>query len=530
MVVSPSEIATDIGVEILKNGGNAIDASVAVGFALSVCYPSAGNIGGGGFMVIHLSDGKSTTIDFRERAPLSVNKDIYLDEEGNYDHELSTKGWTSVGVPGTVAGLIYVLEKYGTMRLSDLTTPAIKLAENGFEAGYDLANHINIFNKDFNEYESSREIFTDNGDSLKENHFLVQKDLANTLRLIKENGINGFYKGYIADLIVKNSFDNGGYITYKDLEEYKPIERNPVTGNYKGYEIVSMPPPSSGGIALIQSLNILENFEFSKNSWGSSDYIHKVVESLKRVYADRSKHLGDPDFYDVPVEWLTSKEYAKNIFSNIKNVATPSDSIMPGIPVIYESKETTHYSIVDRFGNAVSTTVTLNSSYGNKIVLQGAGFLLNNEMDDFNAKPGEPNQYGLLGGEANSIQPGKRMLSSMTPTIVLKDDNPFIIAGSPGGSQIITSVLQVILNCIDFGMDIQKAIDMPRFHHQWFPEEIIFEEFGTAHDVKSNLILKGHKIGGIGRIGRVQGILIDNEKNIIFGGTDSRGFGKAAGY
>ncbi len=531
MVVSPSAIATDIGVEILKNGGNAVDASVAVGFALAVCYPSAGNIGGGGFLVLHLNDGKSTTIDFRERAPLSVNKDIYLDEEGNYNPELSTKGWTSVGVPGSVAGLIYALEKYGTMRLSEVISPAIKLAENGFEVGYELANHINIFNEDFNEYESSKKIFTVDGDSLKEDYFLIQKDLANTLRLIKENGNDGFYKGPVADLIVKNSFDNGGYITYKDLEEYEPIERIPVRGNYKGYDIISMPPPSSGGIALIQSLNILENFEFAKNAWGSSDYIHKTVESLRKVYADRSEHLGDPDFYDVPVEWLISKEYAKSIFDKIKNISTPSDSIRPGIPVTYESKETTHYSIVDRSGNAVSTTVTLNSSYGNKIVLEGGGFLLNNEMDDFNAKPGEPNQYGLIGGEANSIEPGKRMLSSMTPTIVLKDGKPYIIVGSPGGSQIITAVLQVILNCIDFGMDIQKAIDMPRFHHQWYPDEIVFEYFGTSHDVISNLILKGHKIGEeVNRIGRVQGILIDNKKNIIFGGTDSRAFGKAAGY
>ena len=266
MVVSPSALATDIGVEILKNGGNAVDASVAVGFALAVCYPSAGNIGGGGFMVMHLNDGKSTTIDFRERAPLSVHKDIYLDEEGNYNPDLSTKGWTSVGVPGSVAGLIYVLEKYGTMRLTDVITPAIKLAENGFEVGYELANHINIFNEDFNQYEASKEIFTADGDSLKENHFLIQKDLANTLRLIKENGNDGFYKGLVADLIVNHSFDNGGYITYKDLEEYKPVERIPVKGNYKGYEIISMPPPSSGGVALIQSLNILENFEFAKNA------------------------------------------------------------------------------------------------------------------------------------------------------------------------------------------------------------------------------------------------------------------------
>ncbi len=531
MVVSPSTLATDIGVEILKNGGNAVDASVAVGFALAVCYPSAGNIGGGGFMVIHLEDGKSTTIDFRERAPLSVHKDIYLDEDGNYNPDLSTKGWTSAGVPGSVAGLIYALEKYGTMRLSEVITPAIKLAENGFEVGYDLANHINIFNEDFNEYEASKEIFTAEGDSLNEDHFLVQKELANALKLIKENGRDGFYKGYIADLIVKQSFDNGGYITHKDLQEYNPVERMPIKGNYKGYEIISMPPPSSGGIALVQSLNILENFEFAKNAWHSSDYIHKTVEALKKVYADRSQHLGDSDFYDVPAQWLTSKLYAKSIFDKIKTIATPSDSIAPGIPVTYESKETTHYSIVDEFGNAVSTTVTLNSSYGNKIVVEGAGFLLNNEMDDFNAKPGEPNQYGLIGGEANSIQPGKRMLSSMTPTIVLEDGKPYIVVGSPGGSQIITSVLQVILNCIDFNMDIQGAIDMPRFHHQWYPDEILFEEFGTTHDVISNLILKGHNIGEADSwIGRVQGILIDQENNVIFGGTDSRAFGKAVGY
>ncbi|HSR18990.1 MAG TPA: gamma-glutamyltransferase, partial [Ignavibacteriaceae bacterium] len=477
MVVSASRLASSIGVQIMKKGGNAVDAAVGVGFALAVVFPSAGNIGGGGFMVIHLKDGKNIAIDFREKAPLSAARDMFLDENENYIPELSISGTTSTGVPGSVAGLIYALEKYGTMTLHEVIQPSIDLAEKGFVLDYAEAQSINSSLLDFKKYPSSAKIFTKTGNEYCEGDTFRQHDLAFTLKQIKEKGRDGFYKGEIAGLIVKQVKEFKGLISLKDLEDYQPIEREPVAGTYRDYSIVSMPPPSSGGIALIQLLNILENFNFDREDWGSSSYIFRLVEAMKYVYADRSIHLGDPDFYNVPQQWLISKEYGKEIFSKISDRALPSSEIIPGSPVIiYESDETTHYSVYDSSGNSVSTTTTLNSAFGNKIIVEGAGFLLNNEMDDFSAKPGVPNQFGLLGNEANSVQPGKRMLSSMTPTIVLKDDKPFLIAGSPGGSTIITAVLQVIMNVIDFGMDMQEAINAPRIHHQWFPDKIEYEK------------------------------------------------------
>lgn len=531
MVVSASRLASSIGVEIMKKGGNAIDAAVGVGFALAVAFPSAGNIGGGGFMVIHLNDGKNTAIDFREKAPLSADRDMFLDENGNYKPELSTAGTTSTGVPGSVAGLIYALEKYGTMTLQEVIRPSIDLAEKGFVLDYAAAQSINSALMDFKKYPSSAKIFTKTGNEYCEGDTFRQHDLAFTLKQIKEKGRDGFYKGEIARLIVKQVKEFNGLISLKDLEDYQPVEREPVTGTYKDYSIVSMPPPSSGGIALIQLLNILENYNLVKEDWGSSDYIFRLAETMKYVYADRSIHLGDPDFYNVPQQWLISKEYGKEIFSRISDRAQPSSEIIPGSPVIfYESDETTHYSVYDSSGNAVSTTTTLNSAFGNKIIVEDAGFLLNNEMDDFSAKPGVPNQFGLLGNEANSVQPGKRMLSSMTPTIVLKDDEPFLIAGSPGGSTIITAVLQVIMNVIDFRMDIQQAINASRIHHQWFPDKIYYENFGLPSDVKKALIEKGENIGEAVILGCVEGILIDNDNNIIFGASDPRGNGDAEGY
>jgi gamma-glutamyltranspeptidase / glutathione hydrolase len=531
MVVSASELASKVGLLILRKGGNAIDAAVATGFALAVTYPSAGNLGGGGFMVIHLKDGRNVAIDYREKAPLAAYQDMYLDDAGNFLMELSTRGATASGVPGSVAGLIYALENYGTMTLAEVLQPAINLAQDGFQLDYSLARSIQFALRSMDEYESSMKIFSNNGIPYAEGEIFKQPDLANTLKLIKEKGKDGFYKGKIAELIVNQVQSMGGYISPEDLEKYEAVERTPIIGEYRGHKIVSMPPSSSGGLVLMQMLNVLENFNFTKEEWGSSKYIHTLSEVMKFAYADRSVHIGDEDFYDVPKDWLISKEYAKKISEKISDYAIPSSKIAAGIPfATNESEETTHYSVCDAFGNAVSTTTTINSSYGNKLVVDGAGFLLNNEMDDFSSKPGEPNQFGLLGGEANSIQPEKRMLSAMTPTIVLKDEKPFLIVGSPGGSTIITVVLQVILNCIDFEMDIQDAINQPRIHHQWLPERIDYEQFGLTVDVKENLQLKGHIIGRQRTLGRAEGIMIDNENNLFFGATDPRGYGSAEGF
>ncbi|MEJ5263275.1 MAG: gamma-glutamyltransferase [Ignavibacterium sp.] len=529
MVVSASRLASEVGIEILKKGGNAIDAAVAVGFALAVTYPSAGNIGGGGFMVIRLNDGFTTTIDYREKAPFKAYETMYQDSAGNFLPHLSQEGTTSAGVPGSVAGLLYALENYGTMKLKDVIEPAIKLAEEGFILDYRLAESINYNYQEFLKYPSSKKIFTKDGQPFAEGDLFIQKDLAKTLRMISEKGRDGFYKGEIADKIIAQIQSLGGIMTHEDLENYFPVERNPVISTYRDYEIITMGPPSAGGITLIQTLNILENTSFSREDWGSSGYIHTITEALKFSFADRSKHLGDPDFYKVPVDKLISKNYGKEIFSRISENAIPSELIEPAdFSANLESPETTHYSVIDKYGNAVSTTTTINSSYGSKIVVEGAGFLLNNEMDDFSSKPGEPNQFGLVGSEANKIEPGKRMLSSMTPTIITIENKPVLILGSPGGSTIPTAVLQVILNYIDFKMDIQEAVNAPRIHHQWLPDQIDYETFGLTKDVIENLLNRGQKLGNERVLGRVEAIAIENEW--YFGATDPRGFGAAVGY
>lgn len=536
MIVSACPLASEVGAQILKQGGNAIDASVAVGFALAVTYPYAGNLGGGGFMVLHLKDGKNTSIDYREKAPLSAHKDMYLDETGNYVPELSQDGITSVGVPGSVAGLIYALEKYGTMSLEKVIEPAIELAQNGFILDESDAGSFKYHLREFKKYPSSFKIFSKNGEPFNEGDLFTQSDLAKTLKSIKQNGRDGFYKGEVADLFIAQVKEMNGYITNKDLENYQPVEREPIIGSYRDHSIISMGPPSSGGIALVEMLNVLENFTFEKYDWGSSEYINRLVETMKYIYADRTYHLGDEDFYPVPKQKLTSKEYAKSIFDKLTTFAKPSEEIITQIPVeVKESTETTHYSVYDKDGNAVSVTTTINSGFGSKIVVDGAGFLLNNEMDDFSAKPGEPNQFGLLGAEANSIQPEKRMLSAMTPTIVLKNGKPFIITGSPGGSTIITVVLQVILNCIDFGMNIQEAVNAPRIHHQWMPDIIYLEEFAINKDAKENLEKMGYKFGNRNEsfrvLGSAQSIMIDEETGNIYGAADPRrGKAKAVGY
>jgi len=535
MVVSANKLASEVGIQILKDGGNAIDASVAVGFALAVTYPYAGNLGGGGFMVIQLSDGENTSIDFREKAPISAHKDMYLDSAGNYIPELSQQEATSVGVPGSVAGLIYALNNYGTMSLKQVIQPAIDLAKFGWELDrYSAESFARTLDR-FKKYPSSYKIFSKNGQEYKEGDKFIQSDLALTLEQIREKGTAGFYNGKIADLLVKQIKSLGGEITHEDLEKYKPIERDPIIGNYRDHTIVSMGPPSSGGIALVELLNVLENFSFEKNDWGSSAYINKLVETMKYVYADRTYHLGDEDFYPVPKTELLSKDYASSIYKNLKPYAVPSNMISTKIPEKnIESTETTHYSVYDKKGNAVSVTTTINSAFGSKIIVEGAGFLLNNEMDDFSAKPGEPNQFGLLGSVANSIQSEKRMLSAMTPTIVLKKDKPYLIVGSPGGSTIITVVLQVILNCIDFDMNIQEAVNAPRIHHQWYPDKIYIEKFAISKDVENNLIEMGYSMANRNNtfriLGSAQSIMIDSENNLIYGAPDPRRNGYAIGY
>lgn len=531
MVSSASDLATKVGVEILQKGGNAVDAAVAVGFVLAVTYPAAGNLGGGGFIVYYRNDGFTTTIDFREKAPSNAHRDMYLDSLGNPLTILSQQGATSVGVPGSVDGLIYTHQKYGKLKFSEVIDPAIKLAKNGFRLSYDLARSINSNYHNFIKYESSKKIFTKNGEKFQEGDLFVQKDLAKTLELIKKYGRKGFYEGKTAELIVKQIQELGGFITLEDLKNYRCIERQPVRGTYRGYEVISMGPPSSGGVAVIEALNILENLNLDKEDYNSSRYIHYLIETLKRIYFDRAEYLGDSDFVYVPVQKLISKEYAKRLFGQInRDKATELEDVNTKNAFDYESPETTHYSVIDKDGNAVSVTTTINSSYGSSIVVDGAGFLLNNEMDDFSIKPGVQNQFGLIGKEANAIAPNKRMLSSMTPTIILKDKKPFLIVGSPGGSMIITSVLQVILNIIDFKMDLFRAVSFPRIHHQMIPDEVYFEDYALSEDVIKKLESYGHKFKKRNYIGWINAILVDDENKFYYGMTDPRGFGLAMGF
>lgn len=530
IVVSADEYASQVGLDILKKGGNAIDAAVATGFALAVTYPQAGNIGGGGFMVIRLKDGKSYTIDFREKAPAKAFKDMFLDENGNYDPQKSRSGHLSAGVPGSVAGLLLAQQKFGKLKLRDVITPAINLAKNGFKLHYRLAEHIEYMLPEFSKYKSTYKVFTKNGVPYKEGELFKQKDLANTLSLILKYGKKGFYEGKIAQLIVNEMQKGGGLITLDDLKNYEALIREPIISNYRGYEIISMGLPSSGGIALTQLLNIVENFPIYDWGWNSSKTIHYCVEAMKRVYADRAQFLGDPDFIKVPLKQLLSKSYAKTIADQINpEKATPSKDISHGIFTDFESKETTHYSVIDKDGNAVSVTTTINNSFGNYVVVEGAGFLLNNEMDDFSSKPGAPNMFGLIGSYANSIEPNKRMLSSMTPTIVVKDNKPFLVIGSPGGSTIITTVFQVIMNVIDHKMGIQKAVNAERFHHQWLPDVLNYERFGFSNDVIEVLKKMGYTLKEQQRApNQAEGILIQD--GYYYGASDSRGYGAAKGY
>ena len=522
MVATSHFLASQVSHDVLEAGGNAVDAAVSAGFALAVTQPRSGNIGGGGFMLISdESSGEVIAIDYREMAPSAATETMFQDADGNAVTERSRFTHLAAGVPGTVAGLAMALEKYGTMSLAEALAPAIDLAENGFPLPQRFVDGIRDARANFEPWEASRaKFFKADGSDYQVGEIFRQPDLAATLQRIADNGAQEFYEGETAQLIVAEMQAHDGLITLEDLSAYQPIIREPSHGTYRGYDIYAMSPPSSGGAHIVQMLNILEDYDIGAMGFNSAATIHVMAEAMKRAYADRSEYLGDTDFVDVPLDGITAKAYADELRQGISmDEATPSTSLAPGNPLPYESNETTHFSIVDDNGLAVSNTYTINFSYGSGIVVDGAGFLLNNEMDDFSAKPGVPNAYGLIGGEANKVEPGKRMLSSMTPTIVKKDGDNFLITGSPGGSRIITTTLQVLMNVIDHGMNIQSAVSAPRIHHQWLPDEIRIED-GISPDTIALLEAKGHTISLQDAMGAAQSIMIlDGE---YFGGADPR--------
>jgi gamma-glutamyltranspeptidase/glutathione hydrolase len=522
MVATQEAQATRIGVEVLEDGGNAVDAAVAVGFALAVTLPRAGNLGGGGFMLIHeAGSGRTHALDYREMAPAASTRKMFVDQKGDVDKKKSRFSRYAAGVPGTVAGLVLALDRFGSMSLQRVIAPAIRLAEEGIEVTPDLSQSLEAGKQRLmGNKAAARIFFRPDGTPYRAGDRLVQSNLAWSLKQIAAGGAQAFYQGAIAERLVGDMQKNNGPITAADLAGYLPVLRAPVEGNYRGYEIRSMPPPSSGGVHLVQILNILEGFPIAFLAHNSADTIHLMAEAMKLAYADRSMHLGDPDFWKVPIKGLTSKRYAADLRQGIRlERARPSSTIGAGNPLPYESNETTHFAIMDRAGNAVSNTYTINFSYGSGIVAEGTGILLNNEMDDFSAKPGVPNAYGLIGGEANAIDPRKRPLSSMTPTIVLKDGKPFLATGSPGGSRIITTTLQVILNVIDHGMNIAAATAAPRVHHQWLPDELRVES-GLSVDTLDLLRARGHEIAEKNAMGSTQSVMRIEEG--FLGAADSR--------
>ena len=522
MVASVDAAATRVGVSVLKQGGNAVDAAVAVGYALAVTHPQAGNLGGGGFMLIRLKDGRTTAIDFREMAPAAASREMFLDAQANPDGKKSLTSHLASGTPGTVAGLSMALEKYGTMPLDKVIAPAITLAKEGFIVNDALADDLKTYGSEvLPQHANSKAIFWKDGEPLKKGEQLVQANLAKSLTLIAKEGPDAFYKGAIADQIADEMKKNGGLISKADLAAYRAVERQPVSGDYRGYQVYSMPPPSSGGIHIIEILNILSQFDMHQYGFGSADAMQLMAEAEKRAYADRSEYLGDPDFVKVPWQALTSKEYAKSLAAEIDiNKAKPSSEIRPGKLAPYESNQTTHFSVVDKAGNAVAVTYTLNTTFGTGIVAGNTGIIMNNEMDDFSAKPGVPNVYGLVGGEANAVGPKKRPLSSMSPTIVVKNGQTWLVTGSPGGSRIITTVLQMVVNTIDFGMNVAEATSAPRFHHQWLPDELRVEK-GFSPDTLKLLAQKGQKVVVKPAMGSTQSIMIGPD-GMLYGASDPR--------
>jgi gamma-glutamyltranspeptidase/glutathione hydrolase len=537
MVVSVDEYASKIGIEILIKGGNAVDAAVAVGFALAVTYPSAGNIGGGGFMIIRFPDERDpVALDFREKAPGKAFTDMYLDKEGTYVEDRSRFEYLAVGVPGTVKGFEWAMQRYGSLEWKDVIAPAIKLAEDGFRLTQRRAEGFNSAREDFpKSTEEFRKIFTKrDGSPFKEGDLFIQGELAYSLKLIAENGSEAFYMGEIADKIIKDMEKNGGLITKEDLYAYKAVERKPILGTYRGYEIISMPPPSSGGTILVEMLNILEGFELSKMQRFAPKTLHLIAETMKLAYLDRAKYMGDSDFEDIPIEHLTSKAYASEIRAKIlPDKATPSLDLGKNILTLNEAKDTTHYSVIDKDGLAVATTYTLNDGFGARVVAAGTGILLNNEMADFNMKPGFTDDKGLIGTKPNLIAPHKRMLSSMTPTIVLKNDKMLLITGSPGGRTIINTVLNVVINVLDFQMAIRDAVDASRINHEWMPDELRLERKDISGDVIRALRSMGHIIRPSAQIwlqGDAHSIFIDPQTGLYHGAADKRSEGASIGY
>ena len=529
MVVSAHPEASRAGVSVLMEGGNAVDAAVATGFALAVCYPEAGNIGGGGFMVIRKSDGEADVIDFREKAPLKASREMYLDDDGNVIRGLSTESHLAAGVPGSVDGLVKAHSEYGLLSFRDIIQPAIDLAGKGFPLNTEQASSLNRNREYFLNKNSKRPAFVSDKE-WKEGDILIQPELAQTLERIRDNGRDGFYAGITADLIVREMERGGGLITEKDLTDYRSVSRKPLIYNYKDYKLISVPLPSGGGIILFQLLGMIEPFPLDEWGFHSTKAVHLITEAEKRVFADRAEFSGDQDFVNVPVYGMLNKKYLEQRLSDYDmNAATPSSSIKAGSPEGYISEETTHYSVVDNSGNAVSVTTTLNNTFGNSVVVDGAGFLLNNEMNDFSIKPGFPNMYGLTGGEANSIEPGKRMLSSMTPVIVEKDGKLFMVAGSPGGSTIPTSVFQVIINVIEYNMNIGEAVDTGRFHHQWLPDYISHEKNSLDTLILNELRNMGHETRERVSIGQVNAIQVSSD-GLLRSGADKRSYNTACGY
>ena len=540
MVVTAQHLATHVGVDVLKSGGNAVDAAVAVGYALAVVYPAAGNLGGGGFMTLQLADGRKTFLDFREKAPLAATANMYLDKDGNVVPELSTRGHLAVGVPGTVSGMELALSKYGSKPRAELIAPAIKFAEEGFtleQGDVDLLETAtDVFKKDMRD---SGAIFLHNGEPMQVGQKLVQKDLAKTLREISAKGADGFYKGWVADALVTSSQANKGIITQADLDKYKTRELAPVECDYRGYHIISAPPPSSGGVVLCQIMNILDGYPMKELGFHSAQGMHYQIEAMRHAYVDRNSYLGDPDFVKNPIDHLLDKNYAAKLRAAIEpQKAGDSQKIKPGVAP-HEGSNTTHYSIVYKWGNAVSVTYTLNDWFGAGVMASKTGVILNDEMDDFTAKVGVPNMYGLVQGEANAIAPGKAPLSSMSPTIVTKDGKTVMVVGTPGGSRIITATLLTILNVIDYGMNLQEAVDAPRFHQQWMPEETNLETFAASPDTQKLLESWGHKFAGPQDPNHIAAILVGAPslggkpvgKNRFYGANDPRrNTGLSLGY
>jgi len=527
MVASSEALASEVGVQILRAGGNAVDAAVAVGFALAVTHPVAGNVGGGGFMLIRLANGEAVVVDYREAAPAAASRNMYVNSNGEAVPDASTVGALSAGVPGTVAGLALAEQKYGRLGLARVMAPAIRLAKHGFAASYELSESLRLDREFLSKSDASRRIFLRDGRLYEPGEVFKQPELARTLQAVARRGAKGFYTGSVAQAIVASMEKYHGLITKQDLAHYQPVLRQPLHGHFRGYEVLGVPPPSSGGVALLEMLNILEPLDLGLPD--SFESMHFIAEAMRHAYADRAAYLGDADFAPVPVARLTSQAYAAKLREEILH-SKPEAPIQAGNPQMFEGAQTTHYSVVDAEGNAVANTYTLNNGYGSGVTVGGAGFLLNDEMDDFASKPGAPNMFGLVQGDANAIAPNKRPLSSMTPTLVLRDGKLWLVLGSPGGGTIINTVLQVLLNVLVFKMDVLQAVSFPRFHHQWMPDLLILERVGFSGDTIRKLREAGYQIDFRDRMGDCEAIEVDPLSGWKFGAADPRAHGKAVGY